>query len=149
MILTFYFIFLYMFVQTTHTQGKLEIVDQWSTRIYPRPIGEGSKGQWVNCNWTLLKITRQPFWKQYSWKLLGFYLQPQRTCTWNLKPKFQSKLELHCPNHATYRVQKPKNLTWPPGSHLENEVTENQYLSPTHIHKYWAIEVSSSYSKPN
>ena len=23
-------------------------------------------------------------------------------------------------------ILKPKNLTWPPGSHSENEVTENQ-----------------------
>ena len=126
---------------------ELEIVDQWSTKI-PPPQGRGSKGQWVDSNRTLLKITSQPFWKQYSWKSLGFCLQPQRTCTWNLKLKFQSKLEFRCPNHAAYRVQKPKNLTWPPGSHLENEVTENQE-APTHIHKYWAIEVSSSYSKPN
>ena len=101
---------------------KLEIVDQWSTRI-PHPIGEGSNGQWVDCNWTLFKITRQPFWKRHSWQSLGFCLQPQRTCTWNLKLKFQSKPELRCRNHA---VQKPKNLIWPPGSHLENEVTENQ-----------------------
>ena len=103
-------------------QWKLEIVDQWSTRI-PRPIGEGGNGQWVDCNWTFFKITRQPFWKRHSWQSLGFCLQPQRTCTWNLKLKFQSKLELHCRNHA---VQKPKNLIWPPGSHLENEVTENR-----------------------
>ena len=68
-------------------------------------------------------ITRQPFWKRHSWQSLGFCLQPQRTCTWNLKLKFQSKLELRCQNHA---IKKPKNLIWPPGSHLENEVTENQ-----------------------
>ena len=71
-------------------------------------------------------------------------LQPQRTCTWNLKLKFQSKLELRCRNHA---IQKPKNLIWPPGSHLETEVNENQ-LALTHIHKYFATEVRSWYSKP-
>ena len=101
-------------------QNQLEIVDQWSTRI-PPPHRRG--WQWVDCNWTLFKITRQPFLKRHSWQLLGFCLQPQRTCTWNLKLKFQSKLELRCWNHA---IQKPKNLIWPPGSHLENEVTENQ-----------------------
>ena len=90
---------------------------------YPCPIGEGGNGQRVDFNWTLFKITRQPFWKRYSWQSLGFCLQPQRTCTWNLKLKFQSKLELRCRNHA---IQKPRNLIWPPGSHLENEVTENQ-----------------------
>ena len=98
----------------------LEIVDQWSTRI-PPPHRRG--WQWVDCNWRLFKITRQPFWKQHSLQSLGFCLQPQRTCTWNLKLKFQSKLELRCQNHA---IQKPKNLIWPPGSHLKNEVTENQ-----------------------
>ena len=125
------------------TLMKLEIVDQWSTRI-PRPIGEGGNGQWVDCNWTLFKITRQPFWKRHSWQSLRFCLQPQRTCTWNSKLKFQSKLELRCRNHA---IQKPKNLIWPPGSHLENEVTENQQAL-THIHKYFATEVWSWYSKP-
>ena len=77
----------------------------------------------LNCNWTLFKITRQSFWKRHSWQSLGFRLQPQRTCTWNLKLKFQSKLALHCRNHA---IQKPKNLIWPPGGHFESDVTENQ-----------------------
>ena len=36
---------------------KLEIVDQWSTMI-PPPHRRG--WQWVDCNWTLFKITRQP-----------------------------------------------------------------------------------------
>ena len=114
-----------------------------STRI-PRPIGEGGNGQWADCSWTLFKITRQPFWKRHSWQSLGFCLQPQWTCTWNLKLKFQSKLELHCRNHA---IQKPKNLIWPPGSHLENVITENQYAL-TYIHKYFATEVWGWYSKP-
>ena len=106
----------------TFVQSELEIVDQWSTRI-PPPHRRGWQWQWVDCNWTLFKITRQPFWKRHSWQSLGFCLQQQRTCTWNLKLKFHSKLELRCRNHA---IQKPKNLIWPPGSHLENEVTENQ-----------------------
>ena len=77
---------------------KQEIVDQWSTRI-PPPQRRG--WQWaMDCNWTLFKITRQPFWKGHSWQSLGFCLQPQGTCTWNLKVKFQSKLELRCQNHA-------------------------------------------------
>ena len=125
-----------------YSKFKLEIVDQWSTRI-PPPHRRG--WQWVDCNWTLFKITRQPFWKRHSWQSLGFCLEPQRTCTWNLKLKFQSKLELRSRNHG---IQKPKNLICPPGSHLENEVTENQQAL-THIHKYFATEVWSWYSKPN
>ena len=62
----------------------------------------------MDCNWTLFKITRQPFWKRHSWKSLGFCLQPQRICTWNLKLKFQNKLELCCRNHAAYWGQKQK-----------------------------------------
>ena len=61
-------------------QTQLEIVDQWSTRI-PPPIGEGG----------IFQNHKQPFWN-------GFCLQPQRTCTWNLKLKFESKLELRCRN---------------------------------------------------
>ena len=101
---------------TCHYLNQLEILDQWSTRI---PPSHRRGWQWVDCNWTLFKITSEPFWKRHSWQSLGFCLQPQRTCTWN----FKSKLELRCRNHA---IQKPKNIIWPPGSHLENEVTENQ-----------------------
>ena len=104
------------------TLGKLEIVDQWSTRI---PPPHRRRWQWAmgGLQLSIVQITRQPFWKRHSWQSLGFCLQPQKTCIWNLKLKFQSKQELRCRNHAT---QKPKNLIWPPGSHLENEVTENQ-----------------------
>ena len=96
--------------QRSHEQVELEIVDQWSTRI-PPPHRRG---------WHCSKSQGR---KRHSWQSLRFCLQPQRTCTWNLKLKFQSKLELRCRNHA---IQKPRNLIWPPGSHLENEVTENQ-----------------------
>ena len=114
---------------------ELEIVDQWSTRIPPPPRG----------GWHCAKSQGSHFESDIaSWQSLGFYLQPQRTCTWNLKLKFQSKLELRCRNHA---IQKPKNLIWAPCSHLENEVTENQ-LALTHMHKYFATEVWSWYSKP-
>ena len=93
-------------------------------------MGEVGNGKWVDCNWSLFKITRQPFQKRHSWQSLGICLKPQRTCTWNLKLKFQSILELRCRNHA---LQKPKDLMWPPGSHLENEVTENHWLLPIYI----------------
>ena len=97
---------------------------------------------------------RRPFWKWHHWKSIGFCLCPPSTCIWNLKLKFQSKLDLCSGNHVvyrqtdgqtdgqgessihiiwslklkfqskldlhpgnlvTYRVQKPKNLIWPPG----------------------------------
>ena len=69
---------------------------------------------------------RRPFWKWRRWKSIGFCLWPTSTYIWNLKLKFQNKLDLHSGNHVTYRVQKPKNLIWPPGGHFENDVAENQ-----------------------
>ena len=68
--------------------------------------------------------TRRPFWKWQPWKSIGSCLWPPSTCIWNLKFKFQSRLNLHSRNHATYRVQKSKNPIWPPGGHFENDVTE-------------------------
>ena len=52
--------------------------------------------------------TRRPFWKWCHWKAIGFCLWPPSTRIWSLKLKFQSKLDLHSGNHATYRVQKRK-----------------------------------------
>ena len=63
--------------------------------------------------------TRRPFWKWPRWKSIGFCLWPPSTCIWSLKLKFQSKLDLHPGNLVTYRVQKPKNLIWPPGGILK------------------------------
>ena len=70
--------------------------------------------------------TRRPFWKWPRWKSIGFCLWPPSTCIWSLKLKFRSKLDLHPGNLVTYRVQKLKNIIWPPGSHFENDVAENQ-----------------------
>ena len=47
--------------------------------------------------------TRRPFWKWPHWKSLGFCLWPPSTCIWNLKLKFQSKLDLCSGNHVVYR----------------------------------------------
>ena len=47
--------------------------------------------------------TRRPFWKWHRWKSIGFCLWPPSTCIWNLKLKFQSKLELCSGNHVVYR----------------------------------------------
>ena len=46
---------------------------------------------------------RRPFWKWRRWKSIGFCLWPPSTCIWNLKLKFQSKLDLCSGNHAVYR----------------------------------------------
>ena len=46
---------------------------------------------------------RQPFWKWHRWKSIGFCLWPPSTCRWNLKLKFQSKLDLCSGNHVVYR----------------------------------------------
>ena len=47
--------------------------------------------------------TRRPFWKWHRWKSIGFCLWPPSTCIWNLKLKFQSKLDLCSGNHVVYR----------------------------------------------
>ena len=46
---------------------------------------------------------RRPFWKWHHWKSIGFCLWPPSTCIWNLKLKFQSKLDLCSGNHVLYR----------------------------------------------
>ena len=46
---------------------------------------------------------RRPFWKWHHWKSIGFCLCPPSTCIWNLKLKFQSKLDLCSGNHVVYR----------------------------------------------
>ena len=102
-------------------------------------IGEGSKGQWVDCYWTSFKITRQPFWKRHSWKSLGFCLQPQRTSTWHLKLKFQSKVELRCRNHVTYRVQKSNMATRQPFRKWCNWKSIGSY-SYAQVLSHWSFE---------
>ena len=46
---------------------------------------------------------RRPFWKWRRWKSIGFCLWPPSTCIWNLKLKFQSKLDLCSGNQVVYR----------------------------------------------
>ena len=46
---------------------------------------------------------RRPFWKWRCWKSIGFCLWPPSTWMWNLKLKFQSKLDLCSGNHVVYR----------------------------------------------
>ena len=46
---------------------------------------------------------RRPFWKWRRWKSIDFCLWPPSTCIWNLKLKFQRKLDLCSGNHVVYR----------------------------------------------
>ena len=46
---------------------------------------------------------RRPCWKWRRWKSIGFCLWPPSTCIWNLKLKFQGKLDLCSGNHVVYR----------------------------------------------
>ena len=46
---------------------------------------------------------RRLFLKWHRWKSIGFCLWPPSTCIWNLKLKFQSKLDLCSGNHVVYR----------------------------------------------
>ena len=46
---------------------------------------------------------RRPFCKWHRWKSIGLCLWPPSICIWNLKLKFQSKLDLCSGNHVVYR----------------------------------------------
>ena len=46
---------------------------------------------------------RRPFWKWRRWKSIGFCLWPPSICIWNLKLKFQRKLDLCSGNRVVYR----------------------------------------------
>ena len=46
---------------------------------------------------------RRPFWNWRCWKSISFCPWPPSTCIWNLKLKFQSKLDLCSRNHVAYR----------------------------------------------
>ena len=46
---------------------------------------------------------RWPFWKWCHWKSIGFCLWTPSTCIWDLKLKFESKLDLCSGNHVVYR----------------------------------------------
>ena len=65
---------------------------------------------------------RRPFWKWHRWKSIGFCLWPPSTCIWNLKLKFQSKLDLCSGNHVVYRQTDRRtdkvNPVYPPPTSL-------------------------------
>ena len=79
--------------------------------------------------------TRRPFWKWRSWKSTGFCLWPPSTCIWNLKLKFQRKLDLCSGNHVVYRqtdgrtdIRTDKvNPVYPPSNFVERGF---QYTPP-------------------
>ena len=62
-----------------------------------------------------------PFWKWRRWKSISYCLWPPTTFIWNLKLKFQSKLNLCSGNHAVYRqtdgrTDKVNSLNPPPSN---------------------------------
>ena len=69
---------------------------------------------------------RRPFWKWHRWKSIGFCLWPPSTRIWNLKLKFQSKLDLCSGNHVVYRQtdgQTDKvNPVYPPPTSLGGDI---------------------------
>ena len=58
---------------------------------------------------------RRPFWKWRHWKSIDFCLWPPSTCIWNLKLKFQSKLDLCSGNHVVYRETDGQTDGWTDG----------------------------------
>ena len=66
--------------------------------------------------------TRQPFWKWRHWKSIGYCIWPPSTCIWNLKLKFQRKLDLCSRNHVVYRQmdgQMDGRTRWIPNTPLQ------------------------------
>ena len=74
---------------------------------------------------------RRPFWKWHRWKSIGFCLWPPSTCIWNLKLKFQSKLDLCSGNHVVYRQTDKVNPVYPPPTSLGGGIM--MVCSLTHI----------------
>ena len=141
---------------------KLEIVDQWSTRI-PPPSRRGSRQQCMDCNWTLFKITLLLSTHTHRWCAPEVWI-------WCSKPKWSYSPETEKSNMAArwpfwkwhcwksigffpytqlicywsldlifkakleVRIWKLKNPIWPPGSHFESDIAENLQAS-FHTHK--------------
>ena len=80
-----------------HMKFEIEIPKQtWLTLRKPchlqRPETEKSN-----------MAARRPFWQWCRWKSIGLWLWPPSKCLWNLKFKFQSKLDLCSGNNVVYR----------------------------------------------
>ena len=84
---------------------------------------------------------RRLFWKWQCWKSIGFCLWPPSTCIWNLKLKFQSKLDLCSGNHVVYRQtdgQTDRRTRWiqytPPPTSLGGGIKMYENLAKNHWH---------------
>ena len=77
---------------------------------------------------------RWPFWKWHRWKSIGFCLWPPSTCIWNLKLKFQSKLDLCSGNHVVYRQTDRRtdkvNPVYPPPTSLGGGIKSKSPFIP-------------------
>ena len=84
---------------------------------------------------------RRPFWKWHRWKSIGFCLWPPSTCIWNLKLKFQSKLDLCSGNHVVYRQTDRRtdkvNPIYPPSNFVGRGYNDTLFLKI--VKKNWAI----------
>ena len=77
-------------------------------------------------------VARRPFWKWHRWKSIGFCLWPPSTCIWNLKLKFQSKLDLCFGNHVVYRQTDKRtdkvNPVYPPSNFVGRGYNEWRFF---------------------
>ena len=87
--------------------------------------------------------TRRPFCKWHGWKPIGFGPWPQTPFIWNLKLKFQSKLELRSRNNTNCRVQILKNPIWLPGGHFESDIAEKSigFFPYTQVVCQWSLNM--------
>ena len=93
---------------------------------------------------------RRPFWKWHRWKSIGFCLWPPSTCIWNLKSKFQSKLDLCSGNHVVYRQTDGRtdgqtdkvNPVYPPSNFVGRGYNEYRKISNIRRTKPQTINVS-------
>ena len=81
----------------------------------------------------------RPLWKWHRWKSIGFCLWPPSTCIWNLKLKFQSKLDVCSGNHVVYRQTDRRdgrtnkvNPVYPPPTSLGGGIIINMLDPQSH-----------------
>ena len=102
---------------------------------------------------------RRPFWKWQRWKSIGFCLWPPSTCIWNLKLKFQSKLDLCSGNHVVYRQTDGRtdgrtdgqtdgrtdkvNPVYPPSNFVGRGY--NNYTAPWPLEQHWKVSINRSH----
>ena len=98
---------------------KLEIVDQWSTRIPAPPPIEGSKGQWVDCNWGYVRLLPTATKDKH----MKFETQiPKQTWVTLPKPCRLQSLETEKSNMATRQPYRKWGNWKSIGSYLYTEV---------------------------